>query len=52
MINGVEEVGLLVLITDVSIDEKRVCFRVDVFHGDLEPVEATRLRKLDLEFYD
>lgn len=47
-INSVEEVGALLGFLDVGIDEERVGLGVDVLHHDLETVEATSLRDLDL----
>ena len=39
-INGVEEVGALLLLLDVCVDEERVHLGVDVLHHDLEPIET------------
>jgi len=38
----------LCLLLDICVDEKRVCFGVDVLHHDLESVEASSLWYLDL----
>mmetsp|Transcript_101880 Transcript_101880/g.265950 ORF Transcript_101880/g.265950 Transcript_101880/m.265950 type:complete len:406 (+) Transcript_101880:274-1491(+) len=47
-VDGVEDLVLLHRVLDVLLDEQRVRLRVDVLHGDLEAVEASRLRDLDL----
>lgn len=47
-VNSIEEVGTLLGLLDVGIDEQRVGFRVDVLHHDLEAVEATGLGDLNL----
>ena len=47
-VNGIEEVGTLLGLLDICIDEQRVGLRVDVLHHDLETVEATGLGDLDL----
>ena len=47
-LNSVEEVGSLGLLLDVGVDEERVSLRVDVLHHDLEAVEASSFRNLDL----
>lgn len=47
-VNSVKEVGALLGLLDVGVDEKGVCLGVDVLHHDLETVEATSLRDLDL----
>lgn len=47
-INGIEEVGALLGLLDVGVDQKRVGFRVDVLDHDLETIEATSLGNLDL----
>lgn len=46
--NGGKEVVLLIGVLDVGIDEERVGLRVHVLHGDLEAIEAPRLRDLHL----
>ncbi len=47
VLDGIEKVKFLILVLDVSIDEEGVCFGMDVFHGDLEAVEAASFRDLD-----
>ena len=47
-LNGVEEVSPLGGLLDVGVNEQGVGLRVDVFHHDLEAVEAACLRNLDL----
>ena len=47
-INGAEEIVATSGVLDVCVDEERVRLRVNVFHHDLETVEATRLSSLDL----
>lgn len=46
-INGIEEVGTLLLLFNVGVNEKGVRFGVDVFHHDLKPIKAARLWYLD-----
>ena len=48
VVNGVEQVCALLGLADVGVDEERVCLGVDVLHHDLEAVEASCLRDLDL----
>ena len=36
------------MLFDVAVDQKRVCFRVDVFHHDLKAVEAACFWDLNL----
>ena len=45
--NGVEEVGALSLLFDVSVNQERVGFRVNILHHDLEAVEAPGFWDLD-----
>ena len=47
-LNGIEEVGSLGLLLDIGVDEERISLGVDVLHHDLEAVEASSLRNLDL----
>ena len=47
-VNGIEEVGALLGLLDISVDEQGVGLGVDVLHHDLEAVEATGLGNLDL----
>lgn len=47
-VNSIKQEGSLLGLLDVRVDEKRVCFGVDVLHHDLETVETTRLGNLDL----
>ena len=47
-VDGIEEVGTLLLLLDVGVDQQRVGLRVNVLHHDLEAVEATGLRDLHL----
>lgn len=47
-LNGIKQVGALLGLLDVGINQQRVCLRVDVLHHDLEPVETAGLRDLDL----
>lgn len=47
-LNSVEEVGSLGRLLDIGINEERVGLGVDVLHHDLEAVEASSLRDLDL----
>jgi len=47
VVDGVEEVGTLSWLADVSVDEQRVGLGVDVLHHDLETVEATRFWNLN-----
>lgn len=48
VINGVEQVCALLGLADVCVDEERVGFGVDVFHHNLEAVEASRFGNLYL----
>jgi hypothetical protein len=43
----VEQVGALFLLLDVGVNEKRVGFGVDIFHHNLETVEAASLGDLN-----
>ena len=45
---SIKEILLLDLIFDVCVNQKRVCFWVNVFHRYLESIETTRLRYLNL----
>ncbi|PON95382.1 hypothetical protein TorRG33x02_089040 [Trema orientale] len=47
-LDGVEEAVLLGRVLDVGLEEEAVHLGVDVLDGDLEAVEGTRLRDLDL----
>ena len=47
-LNGVEEICPLCGLLDVRVDQERVRLGVNVFHHDLEAVEAASLRDLDL----
>lgn len=47
-INGIKEVGALLRLLDVGVNEQRVSLGVDVLHHDLETVEAASLGNLDL----
>lgn len=47
-VNGVEEVGALLLLLDVCVDEERVHLGVDVLHHDLKSVETACLWYLHL----
>eukprot|EP00048_Salpingoeca_helianthica_P022447 m.18321 g.18321 ORF g.18321 m.18321 type:complete len:401 (+) comp7333_c0_seq1:1161-2363(+) len=47
-LNGVEEGDLFSGVGDICLDEAAVHFRVDVLHGNLKPVEASRLGQLHL----
>lgn len=47
-VNGIKEVGTLLGLLDIGVDEQGVSFGVDVLHHDLEAVEATGLGDLDL----
>ena len=38
-VNGVEKLAFFIVVFDVGINEKRVRFRMDVFHHDLKAVE-------------
>ena len=46
--HGVKELLLLLGLLDVGVDQQRVHLRVDVFHHELEAVEAARLGDLHL----
>jgi len=46
-LDSIEEICLLSLLLDICIDEKGVCFGVDVLHHDLETVEASSFWDLD-----
>ena len=46
-VNGVEEIGTLLLLLDICVDEEGICLGVDVLHHDLKPVEAACFRYLD-----
>lgn len=48
VVNGVEEIGALLRLADVSVDQEGVCLGVDVLHHDLEAIEASRLGYLHL----
>ena len=47
VLNGIEKVGFLILVLDVSVDKEWVSLGMDVFHGDLEAVKASGLRDLN-----
>ena len=47
-LDGVEELHLLVVITDVLLNQQAVRLRVDVLHRHLESVESASLRYLVL----
>jgi hypothetical protein len=47
-LNGVEEIGALGRLLDISVDEQRVGLGMDVLHHDLESIEAASLGDLDL----
>ena len=47
-LDRIEALGLLVVITDVGIDQERVDLAMNIFDSDLEAVEAARLGPLDL----
>jgi hypothetical protein len=47
-VNGVEKIGALCLLLNVCINQKRVCFRVNVLHHNLEPVKASSFWNLHL----
>jgi secreted protein with Ig-like and vWFA domain len=47
-VNGIEEVGTLLGLLDVGINEERVGLGVDVLHHDLKTVEAAGLGDLNL----
>ena len=40
-LDGVEEVGALSVLFDISINQERVGFGVNVFHHDLEAIETS-----------
>ena len=48
-LDSVEELHLLVVITDVLLNQKAVRLRVDVLHRHLEPVESASLGHLVYE---
>jgi hypothetical protein len=48
VVNGVEEIGALLGLADVCVDQQRVGLGVDILHHDLEAVEASRLGYLYL----
>ena len=48
-LDSVEELHLLVVITDVLLNQKAVRLRVDVLHRHLEPVESASLGHLIYE---
>lgn len=45
---GIKEIGTLLLLFDICVDKKRVCFRVNIFHHDLEAIKAASFWYLDL----
>ena len=47
-LNCVKKIFTLSGVLDIRVDEERVCFREDVFHHNLEPVETTRFGDLNL----
>ena len=47
-LDGAKEMCALLWVRNVGVDQERVCLRVDVFHHDLETVEAARLCHLYL----
>jgi hypothetical protein len=47
-VDSIEQVGALLRLLDVGINEQRVGLGVDVLHHDLEAVEAAGLGDLDL----
>ena len=47
-LNGIKEILPLGFVFDVCINEKAVHLRVNVFNGNLEPIEAPRLGHLHL----
>lgn len=46
-INGIEEIGSLLLVLDVRVDKERVGLRMDILHHDLESIEAASFRNLN-----
>lgn len=49
VLNCIEEKSLLILVLDVSVNQERVSFWMDVFHGNLEAIKAPGFR--DLNFW-
>ena len=48
VLDGIEQVKFLILVLDVCINQEGVGLGMDIFHGDLEAVEAASFRDLDL----
>lgn len=46
--NSIEKIIFLVIIFNISVYQKRVCFRVNVLHCDLETIETSGFRNLNL----
>jgi hypothetical protein len=46
-LDGVKEISALSGLFDISIDQERVSFRMDILHHDLETVETSCLRDLN-----
>lgn len=45
---GIEQIIFFILIFDISVNQKWVSLRMDVFHGDLESIETSGFRDLHL----
>lgn len=45
---GIKEIGSLLLLLDICINEERVCLGMNILHHDLETIEAASLGYLDL----
>jgi hypothetical protein len=48
VLNGIQQKVFLGKVRNVSVNDERICLRVNVLHHDLEPVEAPSLWNLDL----
>lgn len=48
ILDGIEQIGFLICILNISVNEQGVSFRVDVLHGNLKPIEAPSLGDLNL----
>lgn len=46
-VDGVEEIGALLLFFDICVNEEGVGLRMNVFHHDLEAIKAASLGYLD-----
>lgn len=48
ILNSIEQISFLILILNVSINQKRISLRMNVFHCHLKAIEASCFRDLNL----